>query len=76
MNYTSNDEQMLGLAILAATSEPPHTQEVIANYMGVTRQRVDQIEKIALRKLRIRMCERLGLKVETVRLKDLLKIKS
>jgi DNA-directed RNA polymerase sigma subunit (sigma70/sigma32) len=45
----------LGLAILAATQYPPHTQQVIANYMGVSRQRVDQIEKKALRKLRIRL---------------------
>jgi len=45
----------LGLAILAATNHPPHTQQIIANYMGVTRQRVDQIEKKALRKLRIRL---------------------
>jgi DNA-directed RNA polymerase sigma subunit (sigma70/sigma32) len=45
----------LGLAILAATKYPPHTQQVIANYMGVTRQRVEQIEKKALRKLRIRL---------------------
>jgi len=45
----------LGLAILAATQYPPHTQQVIANYMGVTRQRVDQIEKKALRKLRTRL---------------------
>ena len=45
----------LGLAILAATRYPPHTQRVLANYMGVTRQRVQQIEKKALRKLRIRL---------------------
>jgi len=45
----------LGLAILAATQYPPHTQRVLANYMGVTRQRVQQIEKKALRKLRIRL---------------------
>jgi DNA-directed RNA polymerase sigma subunit (sigma70/sigma32) len=45
----------LGLAILAATKYPPHTQQVIANYMGVTRQRVEQIEKKALRKVRIRL---------------------
>jgi len=45
----------LGLAILAATQYPPHTQEIIANYMGVTRQRVAQIEQKALRKLRIRL---------------------
>ena len=29
----------LGLAILAATQYPPHTQQVIANYMGVSQQR-------------------------------------
>ena len=45
----------LGLAILSVTQHPPHTQQVIANYMGVSRQRVDQIEKKALRKLRIRL---------------------
>jgi DNA-directed RNA polymerase sigma subunit (sigma70/sigma32) len=45
----------LGLAILAATKDPPHTQQIIANYMGVSRQRVEQIEKKALRKLRIRL---------------------
>ena len=45
----------LGLAILAATQYPPHTQQVIANYMGVSRQRVDQIEKKALRKVRLRL---------------------
>jgi len=45
----------LGLAILAATNYPPHTHQIIANYMGVTRQRVEQIEKKALRKLRIRL---------------------
>jgi DNA-directed RNA polymerase sigma subunit (sigma70/sigma32) len=45
----------LGLAILAATRYPPHTQEIIANYMGVSRQRVAQIEQKALRKLRIRL---------------------
>jgi DNA-directed RNA polymerase sigma subunit (sigma70/sigma32) len=45
----------LGLAILAATQHPPHTQRVIADYMGVSRQRVEQIERQALRKLRIRL---------------------
>ncbi len=45
----------LGLAILAATQYPPHTQQVIADYMGVSRQRVEQIEKKALRKMRIRL---------------------
>ena len=45
----------LGLAILAATQYPPHTQQMIANYMGVSRQRVEQIEKKALRKVRIRL---------------------
>ena len=42
----------LGLAILAATSKPPHNLSEIAAYMGVSRQRVEQIEKRALRKLR------------------------
>jgi Sigma-70, region 4 len=45
----------LGLAILAATQYPPHTQQVIANYMGLSRQRVEQIEKKALRKVRVRL---------------------
>jgi len=45
----------LGLAILAATQYPPHTQRVLANYMGVSRQRLQQIEKKALRKIRIRL---------------------
>ena len=45
----------LGLAILAATQDPPHTQRVLADYMGLSRQRVQQIEQKALRKLRIRM---------------------
>jgi DNA-directed RNA polymerase sigma subunit (sigma70/sigma32) len=45
----------LGLAILAATQYPPHTQQVIANYMGLSRQRVEQIEKKALRKVRIQL---------------------
>ena len=45
----------LGLAILAATQYPPHTQKVIANYMGLSRQRVEQIEKKALRKVRVRL---------------------
>jgi DNA-directed RNA polymerase sigma subunit (sigma70/sigma32) len=35
----------LGLVILAATQYPPHTQQVVANYMGVSRQRVEQIER-------------------------------
>ncbi len=42
----------LGLAILAATSVPPHSCDEIAAYMGVSRQRVDQITQRALRKLR------------------------
>ena len=45
----------LGLALLAATQYPPHTQQVLASYMGVSRQRVQQIETKALRKLRIRL---------------------
>ena len=51
----ANWDPDLGLAILAATQDPPHAQQVIANYMGFTRQRVEQIEKKALRKLRIRL---------------------
>ena len=42
----------LGLAILASTSEPPHTQNTIAAYCGCSRQRIQQIEQRALRKLR------------------------
>ena len=42
----------LGLAILASTSEPPHTYQTIAAYCGCSRQRIQQIEQKALRKLR------------------------
>lgn len=42
----------LGLAILASTSEPPHTARTIAAYCGCTRQCIQQIEQKALRKLR------------------------
>ena len=42
----------LGLAILASTSEPPHTSRTIAAYCGCSRQRIQQIEQKALRKLR------------------------
>ena len=42
----------LGLAILAATSKPPHSLRVIAAYMGLSWQRVSQIEQRALRKIR------------------------
>ena len=42
----------LGLAILAATSVPPHSRAEVAAYMGVTRERVRQIEERALKKLR------------------------
>ena len=45
----------LGLAILAATQYPQHTQQVIANYLGVSRQGVEQIERKALRKVRIQL---------------------
>ena len=40
-----NSDPDLGLAILAATQYSPDTQQVIANYMDVSRQRVEQIEK-------------------------------
>jgi len=42
----------LGLAILASTSEPPHTARTIAAYCGCSRQCIQQIEQKALRKLR------------------------
>jgi DNA-directed RNA polymerase sigma subunit (sigma70/sigma32) len=42
----------LGLAILASTSEPPHTARTIAAYCGCSRQCIQQIEEKALRKLR------------------------
>jgi hypothetical protein len=42
----------LGLAILASTSEPPHTAHTIAAYCGCSRQCIQQIEQKALRKLR------------------------
>jgi DNA-directed RNA polymerase sigma subunit (sigma70/sigma32) len=42
----------LGLAILASTSEPPHTSQTIAAYCGCSRQCIQQIEQKALRKLR------------------------
>src|SRR5262249_26764788 len=42
----------LGLAILASTSEPPHSARTIAAYCGCSRQRIQQIEQKALRKLR------------------------
>jgi DNA-directed RNA polymerase sigma subunit (sigma70/sigma32) len=42
----------LGLAILALTSEPSHTSRTIAAYCGCSRQRIQQIEHKALRKLR------------------------
>ena len=47
---TANIE--LGLAILASTSEPPHTARTIAAYCGCSRQCIQQIEQKALRKLR------------------------
>lgn len=43
----------MGLAILAATSVPPHNLNEIAAYMGLSHQRVWQIEQRALRKLRV-----------------------
>ena len=45
----------LGLAILAATSIPPHNLREIAAYMGLSWQRVHQIEQRALRKLRAKL---------------------
>ena len=42
----------LGLAILASTSERPHTCQTIAAYCGCSRQCIQQIELKALRKLR------------------------
>ena len=42
----------LGLAILASTSEPPHTCKTIAAYCGCSRQAIQQIEQKALRKFR------------------------
>jgi len=42
----------LGLAILASTTEPPHTSQTIAAYCGCSRQRIQQIEQDALRKFR------------------------
>jgi hypothetical protein len=46
----------LGLAILASTSEPPHTAQTIAAYCGCSRQCIQQIEQKALRKLRAALC--------------------
>jgi DNA-directed RNA polymerase sigma subunit (sigma70/sigma32) len=43
----------LGLAILASTSEPPHTCQAIAAYCGCSRQRIQQIEQKALRRLTV-----------------------
>ena len=42
----------LGLAILASTSEPPHTYRTLAAYCGCSRQAIQQLEQKALRKLR------------------------
>jgi DNA-directed RNA polymerase sigma subunit (sigma70/sigma32) len=42
----------LGLAVLAATSCPPHTCDEIAAYCGVSCQAIQQIEQKALRKVR------------------------
>ena len=44
----------LGLAILAATTEPPHTADTIAAFCGCTRQNIQKIEQRALRKLRVK----------------------
>lgn len=45
----------LGLAILAARGGAPHTEATIAAYMGVSRQRVNQIVFKAMRKVRFRL---------------------
>jgi hypothetical protein len=67
----SKDQHIdLGLAILAAVAEPPHTTETIAAFCGCTRQRISQIELKALRKLRCYMEK--GLSRE---LRDVLKSK-
>jgi DNA-directed RNA polymerase sigma subunit (sigma70/sigma32) len=47
-----HEQQLLGLAILSATTYPPHTRQTIAAYMGITPERVRQIEEKALRKCR------------------------
>jgi hypothetical protein len=50
----------LGLAILASTTEPPHTAQTIAAYCGCSRQCIQQIEQKALRKLRAALyCDRI-----------------
>ena len=54
----------LGLAILAATTTPPHGLREIAAYMGLSWQRVWQIEQTALRKLRIQLYRDKRLKKE------------
>lgn len=54
----SRQEDMdLGLAILSCLAIPgvPLTQQDIAAFAGCTRQRIEQIENGALRKLRIRL---------------------
>lgn len=61
----------LGLHILnseevqAEIGGPPHTEETIAAFMGITRQRVNQEVIRTLRKLRVRLNER-GLTWEVV----------
>ena len=45
----------LGLAILAARGGSPHTEETIAAFMGLSRQRVNQIIFKAIRKIRFRL---------------------
>jgi DNA-directed RNA polymerase sigma subunit (sigma70/sigma32) len=54
----------LGLAILAATTKPPHDYREIAAYMGLSWQRVHQIEQRALRKLRLRLYQHKDLEKE------------
>lgn len=54
---TNGSEIDLGLAIIAALRHPGEclTQQDIAAWCGCTRQRIEQIEKQALRKIRRRL---------------------